>query len=81
VVRTAAGYVAFGRAAHGPRLFVSRDGGTWRRISGPADTGLSASYSSLALFGDRAILLGTIHVGPDMDVTAAWTGPASLFEP
>jgi hypothetical protein len=81
VVRTAAGYVAFGRAAHGPRLFVSRDGGTWRRISGPADDGSSASYSSLALFGDRAILLGTIHVGPDMDVTAAWNGPASLFEP
>jgi hypothetical protein len=38
VVRTAAGYVAFGHAADGPRVLVSRDGGTWRRISGPLTT-------------------------------------------
>jgi hypothetical protein len=80
VVRTAAGYAAFGRAADGPRVFVSRDGGAWRAIPGPSDSG-PAAYASLALSSGRAILLGTIHVGPDMDVTAAWTGPASLFEP
>ena len=45
-----------------------------------SDSG-SAAYASLALSGDRAILLGAIHVGPDMDVTTAWAGPASVFEP
>jgi hypothetical protein len=80
VARMETGYVAFGRAAEGPRLFVSSDGVSWRGIRGPSDSG-SSSYGSLVLWGDRAILLGTIHVGPDADVTAAWTGPASIFEP
>jgi hypothetical protein len=80
VTKTAAGYVAFGRTPGGPRLFVSRDGIAWRRASGPSDDSPS-SYTSLALSGDRALLLGTVHTGPDMDATALWSARASLFTP
>ena len=71
--------VALGRVDAGARLFVSRDGIRWRRVIGP-DQDSASSYSALAVSADEVLLLGTVHTGPDADVTAAWTAPAAILD-
>jgi hypothetical protein len=80
VTRTATGYVAFDeRSAARPGLFVSRDGVTWRRVAGPIDS-RTGTYVSLAIAGDRAILLGDLRAG-DEGTPTAWSAPSRIFDP
>jgi hypothetical protein len=78
VIRIPAGYLALAFGT-GPGLYISHDGLTWRRVVGPADGGLG-TYESIAFAGERAILVGTIRLGTE-GVSAAWSGPASVFVP
>jgi hypothetical protein len=80
VIRTRGGYVALAEMPDArPGMFVSGDGITWRAVSGPID-GSPGNYVSLAISGERAILMGDVRVGEEGTPTV-WTGPASLFEP
>jgi hypothetical protein len=68
-------YVALGRVKDVPAIFVSRNGIDWARIPSPPD---AAAFTAAAVSDRSAIVLGNVVTGPDMDVTAVWSGPASL---
>jgi hypothetical protein len=80
IIRTTAGYVALAETPEArPGMFVSRDGVIWHAVAGPIDS-RAGNYVSLAIAGDRAVLLGDVRVG-DEGTPTVWSGPARLVEP
>lgn len=66
-----------------PRLFVSRDGSTWRAVVLPgvaAVAGSGSTIDDLAVAGGSAWLIGYVANG-DAGSAAIWNGPEALVTP
>ena len=68
------GFIFLSTTAGGGRVLASADGLAWHTVSTPAAT----RFIGAAVFGDRAVLLGTQDTGSGTQ-PLAWWGPAALL--